>query len=104
MRHSALNPDSIHAAKYLCPGKVMPEHFEQLMLLSKIRGKKINAALKDFLVNEKKLKEIFCIYGISPGYFSHKLNQLRHCSRMIMDLLPYYVRDDADNIQNERIH
>ncbi|EOT8215551.1 PapB/FocB family fimbrial expression transcriptional regulator [Escherichia albertii] len=104
MRHSALNPDSVHAAKYLCPGKVMPEHFEQLMLLSKIRGKKINAALKDFLVNGKAQKEIFCIYGISPGYFSHKLNQLRHCSRMIMDLLPYYVCDDADNIQNERIH
>ncbi|TQN75808.1 UNVERIFIED_ORG: adhesin biosynthesis transcription regulatory protein, partial [Citrobacter freundii] len=63
MRHSALNPDSVHAAKYLCPGKVMPEHFEQLMLLSKIRGKKINAALKDFLVNGKTRKEIFCIYG-----------------------------------------
>lgn len=104
MRHSALNPDSVHAAKYLCPGKVRPEHFEQLMLLSKIRGKKINAALKDFLVNGKTRKEIFCIYGISPGYFSHKLNQLRHCSRMIMDLLPYYVCDDTDNIQNERIH
>ncbi|EFB9437160.1 transcriptional regulator, partial [Escherichia coli] len=27
-----------------------------------------------------------------------------HCSRMIMDLLPYYVCDDTDNIQNERIH
>lgn len=54
MRHSALNPDVVHAAKYLCPGKVLPEHFEQLMLLSKIRG-----------------KEIFFIYGISPGDFSH---------------------------------
>lgn len=53
MRHSALNPDSVHAAKYLCPGKVMPVHFNQLMQLSKIRGKKINAALKDFLVNGK---------------------------------------------------
>lgn len=49
----------------------MPEHFEQLMLLSKIRERKINAALKDFLVNGKNRKEIFCIYGISPGYFSH---------------------------------
>ncbi len=27
--------------------------FEQLMLLSKIRGRKINAALKDFLLTEK---------------------------------------------------
>lgn len=104
MRRSALNLDSVHAAKYLFPGKVMPEHFEQLMLLSKIRGKKINAALKDFLVNGKNRKEIFFIYGISPGYFSHKLNQLRRCSRMIMNLLPYYVCDDADNIKNERIH
>lgn len=52
MRYSALNPDLVHAAKYLCPGKVMPEHFNQLILLSKIR-KKINAALKDFLVNGK---------------------------------------------------
>ncbi|EIE3257558.1 transcriptional regulator [Escherichia coli] len=97
MRHSALNPDYIHAAKYLCPGKVMPEHFEQLMLLSKIRGKKINAALEDFLVNGKSRQEIFCVYDISPGYFSHKLNQLRHFSRMIMDLLPYYACDNTDD-------
>ncbi len=104
MRHSVLNPDSVHAAKYLCPGKVMPDHFSQLMQLSKIRGKKINAALKDFLVNGKFRKEIFCIYDISPGYFSHQLNQLRHCSRMIMDLIPYYACNDMDNIKNERIH
>ena len=104
MRYSALNPDLVHAAKYLCSGKVMPEHFNQLMLLSKIRGKKINAALKDFLVNGKSRKEIFCIYDISPGYFSHKLNQLRHCSRVIMDLLPYYVCDDMGDIKNERMH
>ena len=104
MRYSALNPDLVHAAKYLCPGKVVPEHFNQLMLLSKIRGKKINSALKDFLVNGKPRKEIFCIYGISPGYFSHKLNQLRHCSRMIMDLLPYYVYDDIGDIKNEKIY
>ncbi|EPB2022186.1 PapB/FocB family fimbrial expression transcriptional regulator [Escherichia coli] len=104
MRHSALNPDLVHAARYLYPGKVVLEHFNKLMEVSKIIGRKINAALKDFLVNGKARKEIFCIHGISPGYFSHKLNQLRHCSRMIMDLLPYYVCDDADNIQNERIH
>lgn len=61
MRHSALNPDLIHAVKYLCPGKVMPEHFNQLMQLSKIRGRKINAALKDFLVNGKTRKEIFWV-------------------------------------------
>ncbi|ENT6532995.1 PapB/FocB family fimbrial expression transcriptional regulator [Escherichia coli] len=103
MRYSVSNSDSVHAAKYLYPGKVMPAHFNQLMLLSKIRGKKINAALKDFLVNGKTRKEIFCIYSISPGYFSHKLNQLRHCSRMIMDLLPYYVCDDIGDIKNERI-
>ncbi|ELO3128835.1 transcriptional regulator [Escherichia coli] len=102
MRHSALNPDLIHAVKYLCPGKVMPEHFNQLMQLSKIRGRKINAALKAFLVNEKARKEIFCMYySIGLGYFSHKLNQLRHCSRMIMDLLPYYVFDDMDDIKNK---
>lgn len=59
MRYSALNPDSVHAAKYLCPGKVMPEHIEQLMLLSKIRGKKINATLKDFLVNGKSGRKYF---------------------------------------------
>lgn len=58
MRHSALNHDSVHAAKYLCPGKVMPEHFEQLMLLSKIRGGG-NAALKDFLVNGKNGRKYF---------------------------------------------
>lgn len=63
----------------------MPEHFEQLMLLSKIRGVKINAALKDFLVNGKTRKEMFCIYDVSPRYFCHRLNQLRNCSRMIMD-------------------
>lgn len=37
----------------------MPEHIEQLMLLSKIRGKKINAALKDFLVNGKSGRKYF---------------------------------------------
>lgn len=104
MRRSTLNPDSVHAAKYLYPGKVVPEHFNQLVQLSKIRGKKIKTALKDFLVNGKTRKEIFNTYGISQGYFSHKLNQLRHCSRMVMDLLPYYVHDDAGNIKNERIH
>ncbi|EGF7427679.1 MAG: transcriptional regulator [Escherichia coli] len=104
MRYSVLNPDSVHAAKYLCPGKVVPEHFDQLMLLSKIRGKKINSALRDFLVNGKNRKEIFCIYGISPGYFSHKLNHLRHCSRMIVDLLPYYVCDDIDDVKNEKTY
>ncbi|EFB4675779.1 transcriptional regulator [Escherichia coli] len=104
MRRSALNPDNVHAAKYLCPGKVIPEHFERLILLSNIRGKKIKVALEDFLVNGKSRKEIFCIYNISPGYFSHKLNQLRHCSRMIVDLLPYYICDDMENIKNEKIH
>ncbi|HAY0228453.1 TPA: transcriptional regulator [Escherichia coli] len=103
MRYSVSNSDSVHAARCLCPGKVIPAHFHQLMLLSKIRGKKINAALKDFLVNGKTRKEIFCIYGISPGYFSHKLNQLRHCSRMIQDLLPYYEHDDTGDIRNEKL-
>lgn len=45
MRRSAPTTDSIHATKYLCPGKVMLEYFEQLMLLSKIRGKKIDSAV-----------------------------------------------------------
>lgn len=30
MRHSTLNPDLVHAAKFLYPGKVVPEHFNQL--------------------------------------------------------------------------
>lgn len=104
MRHSTLNLDSVHAAKYLYPGKVVPEHFNRLVQLSKIRGKKIKPALKDFLVNGKTRKEIFNTHDISRGYFSHKLNQLRHCSRMVMDLLPYYVYDNTDNIKNERTH
>lgn len=71
MRHSTLNPDSVHAAKYLCPGKVMPEHFNQLMVLSKIRGEKINAALKDFLVNGKTgRKYSVCILYQSWVFFS----------------------------------
>lgn len=104
MRYSILNPDAEHAAKYLQPGNVSLLHFNQLIYLSKIRGKKINMALEAFLVEGKSRKEIFKLYGISPGYFSVKLNQLRHCSRMIMELFPYYVCDDAGNIKNERMH
>ncbi|EIM7318256.1 transcriptional regulator [Escherichia coli] len=80
-----------HAAKYLQPGNVSILHFKQLIYLSKIRGKKINMALEAFLVEGKSRKEIFKLYGISPGYFSLKLNQLRACSRLVMNMSSYYV-------------
>ncbi|HBE6106727.1 TPA: transcriptional regulator [Escherichia coli] len=90
MRYSILNPDTIHSVKYLSPGNVSPEHFQYLMALSKTRGRKIDMALEDYLVKGKSRKEIFETYNISPGYFSLKLNQLRQCSRIVMDMMRFY--------------
>lgn len=91
MSYVISNPNFIHATKYLKPGDVLPEHFFSLIKLSKIRGKKIQAALEAFLVKGKSRKEIFELYNISPGYFSSKLNQLRQCSRLVLEMLPYYT-------------
>lgn len=91
MRYSILNSDSMHSVKYLVPGKVSREHFQYLMALSRIRGKKINIALEEHLVNGKSRKEIFESYDITPGYFSLKLSQVKQCSRMVWEMFHFYT-------------
>ncbi|EAT6896134.1 transcriptional regulator [Salmonella enterica] len=84
--------DSTCVNKLLYPGKVSSEHFECLIMLSRVRGEKIIVALEAFLVKGRKRKDIFENYNISPGYFSLKLNQVRACNRAIAEILPFYMR------------
>lgn len=84
--------DSACVNKLLYPGKVSPKHFRCLIMLSRIRGEKIVVALEAFLVKGWTRKDIFENHKISPGYFSLKLNQVRACNRMIVEILPFYMR------------
>lgn len=91
MHYVLLNSDTLHVSECLYPGRVSPEHFQLLITLSKIRGEKVKFALEAFLVKGESRKEIFEKYNINPGYFSNKLNQLRRCSKTILDVIPYYI-------------
>ncbi|HHT2664593.1 TPA: PapB/FocB family fimbrial expression transcriptional regulator [Citrobacter freundii] len=77
---------------FIYPGNVSPEHFEYLIVLSGIRGKKIISALESFLVKGVPRKDLFKIYGISPGYFSLKLKQVRYYNSIIVGILPFYTK------------
>ena len=82
--------DMNHADRYLRPGKVNVEHFNLLVVLSKISSPRIIASLEDFLVQGKKRNEVCQEHNVSVSYFSIKLNQLRQCSRTVFELIPYY--------------
>ncbi|HAU2960676.1 TPA: transcriptional regulator [Salmonella enterica subsp. diarizonae] len=84
--------DVLHADKLMYPGEVLPEHFECLINLSRIHGKKVTMALESFLVKGWSRKDIFKTHNISPGYFSLKLNQVRRYNTMIAEILPFYLR------------
>ncbi|EDX6217665.1 transcriptional regulator [Salmonella enterica subsp. diarizonae] len=79
-----------NADRMLYPGIVSQEHFEALMLISKIRGGEISQALHDFLVNGVSREDVFNIYNVKPSYFSKKLKQIRECNRIVFSMRTYY--------------
>lgn len=76
---------------YLMAGDMCEEHYQMLIELSKIRSKKITAALKEYLVNGKARGEICEQYDVDPGNFSRKLAELQTLSKKIVTLYPYYL-------------
>lgn len=83
--------NSVFARDLMYPGEVSPEHFQYLIRLSRIHGKKAVEALEAFLVKGWSRKDIFETYKISPGYFSLKLSQIRNCNKMVFEMLPFYT-------------
>lgn len=82
---------SIDTEKKMYPGQVSQDHFKIMIALSNVRGKKAIVSLEAYLVKGWLRKDIFEFYKISPGYFSQKLNQVRRCNEMIVEVLPFYM-------------
>lgn len=76
---------------HLNSGEVSEEHFNLLMNISSIRGKKITSALQAFFVEGKNRREVCTKYDLDPGNFSRKIEEIQTLSQNIMALYPYYL-------------
>lgn len=76
---------------YLNRGEVSEEHFNLLMNISGIRGKKITCALREFFVDGKSRRDAYTKYDIDPGNLSRKIDELQLLSKNVMALYPHYL-------------
>ncbi|EMW3203492.1 adhesin biosynthesis transcription regulatory family protein [Escherichia coli] len=75
----------------LVPGNVAEEHFWFLIEISSIHSEKIILALRDYLVMGDSRKIVCERYGVNNGYFGTSFNRLYRISRIISQMLQYYI-------------
>ncbi|MBJ9325130.1 hypothetical protein I5501_23310 [Citrobacter freundii] len=76
---------------HLNAGEISEQHFQLLMDISSIRGKKISRALKEYFVKGKSRTEACRSCNTDPGNFSRKVEEIQMLSNKIINIYPYYI-------------